>query len=743
MKIFLLGILGTNQPLSYSYQQLPPSRKQYNMSLPSRHSEFMEFVEDVIRTSVNDHANTTIRITTHEFLEHLYVKSPIEDKITSEIKNSPENPICIVGPRGSGKSSVGLKVKQDLLDDKEDRTFIVPIDIHIIRGSDFFDTRIPGDGQFRVYIRNQIVEFYKEVFYSREDPSCKFKLYEYVLNDKISKEFRPSDFFRPFAQLVADFHENYEKEVVNENVPLWQWLKVHHTTTEWVRKTIDDLRNMLKVEHYAAAMRHVMGYQRQIVWIDNIDSLSELDENEMNTAIREMVPTTNGIVRFVVAVREENVIQTEHPREAFGEPFQSVIFWSDASNASHQNNAWFVPVADEDRMRTIYFRRLEFSHLKAKSLSLNSEKDISDKEFAVLKSFAGKVIQAFYKERGIFIANNSLRDSMSILTDFIKYLLNKGYDTSGLRPLAYSYEHWFLQTELLFWLSRFATLPISYNFFNLLQHAENYLLSPNVEKIGCFHPYLVLTTIWNLCIEKEFANNTRFKLAQVREVYSRLASIGYEKNEVRSVLFQLCRQNQAKGMNNFIAIQISGELKSEDDIHENHLVRLTYRGQVTLNSVCNSYGYIFGLIEKNIELDYADTGRVRDAKSVLKALVVIAKAHLLSLKTIRDKYFQGQPDWMYIYYQRYGTPVSLRFSRLNAEKQGFEKFKGWHYALYFELVLKSIEHYRIFTSSIPVKEQLNKISDTYNELLGQLKNNSLVRDDDIKTAFEESNLFPR
>lgn len=700
------------------------------MSEAPQYLKFMEFVEDVIKTPVNDQASGTIVITTQEFLEHLYVKSPIEEKIIHEIKHSPENPICIVGPRGSGKSSVGLKVRNDLTAPGE-QAFICTIDISPIKGERFFDTRTPGDGRFREYIRKKIIEFYESELLKSTD--LKYRFYEYILNRNLGDKDRPESYFRQFDGLISEFNDNFERIPGKTQINA-EWLKVH-ANQDWVRNSIEGIKTQLDLKHYAAALRYLKGYKQQIIWIDNIDSLSEQDEMEMTSAIREMVRTTNGIIRFVVAVREENVTQTEHPREAFAELFQSVIFWGDPDNPSAQSNkAWFVPVAKEDRLKEIYLRRLDFARLKTPVMPDSVAADLTTEEFETLKQLARQVIAAFEAEKGIYVANNSLRDTLNILTGFIKYLLKKGLGQDK-RPVAYGFKLWFLQTELLFWLSRHAEGPIGYKFFNIFDHSRLFLKSPDQEAHGYFLPYMVLTAVWNLCLENELSD-ARFKLPSVADVYRRLATVGFlDEKKILNTIFDLSRSSN--GMNNFIAIQISGELENPEKIQNTHRLRLTYRGQVTLNSVCNSYGYIFGLIEQNKALNYHETGIEQDAKTVVKALVTLSQSHLVFLSIARDKWYDNIEDWFATYCRHFGTPISLPFCRIkDIENQGFEYNGHHHFALFLQLVFSSIRHYRSFQYA-SVNVHLKKIEAAYFEILNGLKKREAIHENDIRDKFRE------
>jgi len=663
-----------------------------------------------------------------QFLKRIYLnREGIQKMIYRDILLNNDDLICIVGPRGCGKSSIGFKIKDDLEKDKSQKTFIIPINIRKEEAKKHFDTNADA----KAYIRKRIINYYKKQFPPKFQLKAKnpfIKLYSFLLDTTIGEEYRPTDIFIHFEDLAQDA----EVEMAGTG---------HESITEWltncfhekeVKKLIKKVKKELDVIYLSYALAYIYDYEQQVIWIDNIDALNEYQQQNLINGINKIQTSSLETLTYVIAVREENIFREEHLSDFGTRPFRSAIYWKDPffNKPEIANNAFNMEVVSKDEFNQIIVKRIEFVKLyqiySVKKLTkekenVKADKSLSDKErqsklegiqkeldqflpvinetdYKKIKTLSLLINDVFYREKIHYISNNSLRNMIPLHREFLYFEIKRDFggssritDSQSFEPSSLRLPKPFLQTELLQFITSH-NKDLMFKLLDIVSYTENKVKKSDKE-LYCFLPNLVITTIWNLCIENTLEREEFYIAPTIEDVINKLKAIGFEDAEVIETIFNLYRQKNGKS--NFLAISSEKKIKQVSDLELKMKVRPTYRGKTAVSSIISSFGYIYPLCSKSDKnaMIYTSPNRTnQDGYKILPIISSLGEAHLKSLLYIKKNHNNGnnKVNWLEHYYMTYGIPMMRPYCR---SYQGKVSFPNRKYSLVFESILYSLIAY--------------------------------------------------
>lgn len=712
------------------------------------------------------------RINKDQFLGNLFSPRDAVDIIREEIFLSPNNIICLAGPRGSGKTSIGLKTKEILVSRIAFKNYVIPIDV---RRDDAINNITLGQEPFE-FFKLKILNNLREQFIPNPwdmDNNPEINLVNFIIDENVTQN-KPKELFKDFVIEVGDaknlHYKYYWSKKGEEEIPsLKKWL-IEKFIEDDIQELMRKIKEKLNIIHLAFALKAIFDYNRIILWIDNIDKLDNNQQIELLDAITEVKRAVTDNIALVVAVREENIYRIEH-FENFAPPRPTTIYWENpnAFENAQSYDALNMPVVKEDVLKDIIEKRLNFTkkfqstlidNLKKEVLDLNQnnysdstnselDKDcknidqeaiselneilnslgnkITEQEYSQIKLLSDKALHTFISEKAYFITNNSLRQLLPLHRDFLLFLI-KGQNSNIEIIEANKYPEWFLRTQFLYFLTlhprNSAFLP-----YDIVNHCKN---KNQTKIITCFLPHLVLTTIWNYCITTIRESDSTISLPSVKEIINLLNKLEYDTEDIKRTIFKL--SYVPGGKSNFITIQTSKEIKSPIDVNFESKIKINYKGKVTLNSLSISFGYFYALVKNKDGFDgkhLNPTRTVSQGSLILSTIKEMANSHLKSLIHIRDNVYKKNNDWMTKYYKTYGIPFHKSFSR-NYDRIGKRIIDNSNYkhSLYVEAILNSFIPY--FANHNSIKTRLDGIYNQYATTLNKIEKFEIDNISDIK-----------
>lgn len=212
-----------------------------------------------------------------EFFEKLYVERPEENTIIEFLKKWPRM-VLVVGERGSGKTSIAYRVKEKM---EKDRNLVMIFDA---RRGDFFESQsldqISPDQISALMLKGIKSRYLKEIFtYSldrQEGVTDKlFLLIKYIM-EKYNIPGRLTEY--NFGEVLIRLYRSYRQyKGTNKEATILQWLNENFDTDDELANHI--LREIvnhprLKPSLLIRAAHDIFKYERQCIWIDNVDGLS-------------------------------------------------------------------------------------------------------------------------------------------------------------------------------------------------------------------------------------------------------------------------------------------------------------------------------------------------------------------------------------------------------------------------------------------------------------------------------------
>lgn len=685
--------------------------------MKSTYLKFFEAYEEVSKLCPEDLRsreviNLDYGINRNHFYEKLYVKRNIVEYVKAEILTSFDELLFVVGPRGSGKSTVGRKITDDL----EDMNYI----------SIFMSvSRIDAEEKLSEKNRNRLVDWLlSDIKKSlqlilvdvHEDKLLKESLVEYLISNEITEQHRPQHIAKHYIEHRLKF-ETIRRFSKNEQKNSWkEWLQNNYHNPE-VGKLIDDIVINAHANHLYRGIEYSMKKNGMVVWIDNIDALEHDAQIALVDALLVARASIDSNVKFVIAAREENVLRFENQIEPNNAVRKDNIYISEKDFVGDNKKIGFTfPVLGYEYFSAIVMNRLKFArsyqnYLQDSLIKAEKGHDIgisktvltarcdrfvpalSEFDYKYVEVIIEKVINSFKLEKIILLNNSDLRSLLKIFSEFLKYLFNNSGIEKGVFDIYY-YDQSFMNTVVLFWMARHeGRNSAEQRFFNVVNYVKNEYQRKD-KRLGCFLPFITLSTLWNLCLKKKnnFSGGDTFP--KVKELVDKIKEIGYEKSDIVECIVDL--YHPRNGFTQFIALETLLLVNEEEQLRDNIRVRITYKGKTLISSLCNSFGFLFamtdlttnnGMAERKLKPDFLKNY----VRETFPALNWIGKVHLNSLLFIRNEQFAGEEDWLDLYYEDFGIPLERDYKR--SEKNSKKGYDGVSRILFFDSLLYSFESF--------------------------------------------------
>ncbi|MCP4603454.1 MAG: hypothetical protein GY847_23540 [Proteobacteria bacterium] len=715
-------------------------------------------------------------ISADTFLNELYERRAAEKVIREKLVSSHEV-VCLVGPRGCGKSSLGLRIKHDL---SPKSYFVTFVDIRMER---FLDALRTGDAKdLHQYLRRRIsAEYDRRLFpYEAEGTvNPRLQLYEYLLQSG-SEDSKPLTLFFGIQDLetrAARYYARWKSfpGANRHSDTYYDWLSETHNDEAKVEDLITELEERIEPTHLAFAARFVCKVARQIIWLDNIDAIDDDLQVEAIDTLKDFLRTASNYASCVIAVREENVFKEFDPDEG-GPPYDTRVMMEVTRSQSGGTvyPAIDIPLVADKTLANILSKRLRYARdqqvaevgrltarkerlnkqLKAESKDtahtslydgLNATEEelslikpvISKERFEFLKALSDKAVGLIKDEKVILLANNTLRDLLQFHRDFLRHLI-AGSGPNIEPPVALKYERWYLATLFFAWI-RHTQRRHQVGMYDVIADCERWHGSPH-GLIGCLLPHQVLTTIWNLSLKRKVDTGKRLNNITVGETIRQLKLLGYgDRNDIVECLYFLCHQPGSRG--NFLELKQGSsprDVKSHEDVRDEHFARITFRGKVMASFVASSFGYLHECrrFHEHPEEDPFAHPSIKNTGSHMRGLMPyvcdLAHMHLTEFRRIRSSGALGvKQEALDNYLIQFGIPQEPPYDRKHSI--GREYF-GVRRALQLESILSSLIGY-LPPDKIDIAKQLNHLRDIFMTAIRDIKS-----EDDIK--FRQELGFP-
>lgn len=714
-------------------------------------------------TSKNSQMTRPFHISHKEFCDHMYAERPVVEDFILRLLRTRSDLLCLVGQPGSGKTSIALKLRQKLAQSSSHRFFVCYLDVRkIIKGK---ENHLRSEEVFLEFLREKVKQEYIARLFRRrkqlaDGRDSLLSLYAYLLGSTEDYEVFNDivDLQDEAIDLVEDFRSSNsaypEPETSEDRINLlYLWLEAEVSRDPDVKRLIRDLRARIELQHLIYAARFIRGYDRQVIWYDNVDALKQHLQRKIFKYTSIFHQQVSDYASSIIAIRDENVrgyVRERREDERDAPPYTTRIVTEPEINGNYINYPTTdVPVASDKVLHKIIRHRLDstrrYQSVKIREIlteidriereifeagdnkgllvQLYSEKRekeeelekdyrpaISSEKFSYLCKISAKLVDVFLAEKAIYLANNSIREFMKMHRDCLGMLFKHGEDDKG-KPIALGYDNWYLATLFLRWLQR-TDRDYRISFPNIMKGTKEWVLERS-DAIGCSLPYLIVTTTWNLERERERPD---FRYPEAKLVVDLLREVGFSRDTIHKQLLRHLQNRVIQYRNK--DIDTDAPVKLDEQIFS------TLRGKCLAGVTCNSFGYIYECVrdlysestavpERDHLLDHMETpGAVQ---FIVEDLCYLGEMHLNALVEMRDGTSLGGERWLRIYRDRYGLPNQEPFRRNVA---GVE-VSGQRKALLFESLTAGLLAYtRDFNRPRSV---LNKLRTSFNQTIARIE----------------------
>ncbi len=628
----------------------------------------------------------SLKVTHDEFFAQLYEPRDVVAQLSVYLGRS-DNLMCLIGPRGSGKSTAILALEREVQKRGARRPWFMTV-IDLRRERDTVLNFHNADA-LEVSLRNRLrSEYLRHLFPElpiKDNP--RNKLRAFLLDATRRPQKQPPELFYDFDDLEDEVTRRLR---IMKSSSVLDWIE-NSQDYPTVGRIMSDCDKNVKFTHLAHAAHHVALKGRQIVWFDNADVLTDQEQWDAVNVIRKVLAPVASLVHMGISIREENVYRDHEIWDDGAPPFERLVriqmprgagghAYFPSLDVRVETDGWLKSVIEKRLLFTQRYQSTEIKRLTEEISAIEPDDtllrddltkelkqltpQLSAKHFADLQLLVGKLLEAMIHDRMIFLANNSLREFMFMLRDCLGDLLksNKPETTEQLER-ALGYERWYLST-LLFRRIRHTERRYQAAVHDVFAQSERWYAKGSTGP-ACMLSHLILTCTWNLLGE---GKDDDFKLRRtptVRDVEKRLEVIGYESHEIREQMFDLYTHNNRRW--NLLELRTGRSmLPNPDDIEDGMKIYLTYRGKMLTASTSGTFGYLYDclrLIEGGTrgEEAFADHPEMQEkyeaTKRMLPRLCDIAQIHLATFEEWLRSGRQTGEDWLDRYKLQFGIPA--------------------------------------------------------------------------------------
>jgi len=647
--------------------------------------------------SFTEHEDDVENITEKTFYKELYQHRGIEPIIIEQIIFNPNKTIAFIGPRGCGKSTTGKRTIEIFKEGKKCLPIFINTKAEFGKVEfDNFDSN--SKATTRDFIRRKILSYYRNYI---EKECLQNQIYDCIIRPNKRVDINGNGAFTIFKEEYDYLFNNYCKNK-SDNIE-FDWIGSEDAKLLEYLNRID---NKLDVHHFCYIFKYSLFYDYQIVWLDNVDALPHVLQYYLLDSFNEIQASiTPPILVFIISIREENVYRFEDFDDEEGNPDLSIVYSKDNSDKIIPDSSRIIKavnqrVADGKVLNKIISDRLKYAqynhipNLKRKKLNIiDFEKYFKVIDETFYKEIVLKISEIIVKvmeiTNTIYIANNSIKRYLTLHHGFFEYLLSKDefselsdYYSKGCFALNISFPQ--MVTEYYKWLTD-PSKKSGLNMFNIVNHINE--INADNNKISCYLPFLCLSTIWNYTLNSVERNEdvNIYHNPNIRKIIETLSIIGYkDKKVILNCLFDLYSM-KSKSTESFISIRSNRIIREEDDIKEDLLVRLTYRGKVIISSVVNSYGYLLDCTSRSLHNFKQNKPDIHEY--LYSYLCTLAKSHLTTLNVLGENTYFNSKGWVENYLKIFGIPQIYPYKR--KENIGF-MILGRYRAFYLQTVFASL-----------------------------------------------------
>lgn len=603
----------------------------------------------------------TLPLSEDDFFEHLYEERQADELIKRKIVSRDQNILCLVGPKGSGKTTLGRKVIRDLT---RTGTFVTYIDIRLLR-SDRAVSQKEDDATTLLFRR--LRDYYFDALFpspGREGRSVD-KLWQFLL-DSNQKHHKPREIFVQLQDIEAEAFSLYEGWKIarpeRQEMKIEDWIKETQFREPTTRDLLQRLRYAVAFPQLLHASRHVYGITRHLIWVDNIDGLPDVEQSAIVHSLADLNRLISDYASSVIALRESNVFREGDLED--GAPPLSTRILLEAPRTVGGHVVYpsvDVPVISASRLKSIIEKRM----ILANKRSSNNGQIISEKALGELLALSGRLCFIFERDRAIYLANNSIRDLLRIHRDCLAFVL-RSPSGSNWPPTAQSYEDWYLATLFFLWVS---CIQRQYNFsvYDIIALKEQWKNSGGAQP-GCSLPHVLMTCIWNFSIERS-ARGYKNALPTVREVVERVSLLGFSPEEIKEEIVLLHRDRFGQRFN-FVEVRTPRVVGTSSDLMDDERLYLTYRAKTILAFSSSSFGYFYGCIRrlKETEDELVHSHPIIEMEKFFdevgyRHLRDLSEMHLSTLSKLSQKEAFRDEKWLNKYRQWFGVPLKGPYAR--------------------------------------------------------------------------------
>ncbi len=707
-------------------------------------------------------------ISEDEYFDVLYVDREARRQAQERVFSSQNKLICVVGPRGSGKSTIAKRIRREF--GKDDAVFFTLYDVryqnignHLINEStaldevqriirNFFLDALNDKGSRNVDLLDKHLAFFVNRCLPEEDrPANTFSDFAEIVND-VSLRMAEYSFELQRKMQEVEVEERWDealqaKEITKlknqiKHLDVYNWVKSQREkgNHSYLRELYQKIIGIANLVHLAFAHRYIFQKKfveegkkvTQIFWFDNIDNLNAANQRILVNVLHKCQRQLHQITTIVIAAREENVFYEPDDFDAGAPTFRAIVFIDNPHKFKvDRAEAVNLGMTLDDDIKAIMGKRLDFfpTYFKKKK----PDEDFESKIFKVLRRVVEEVVmKVFEEEKFLYVANNSLRELLPMYADLTLFLIKKiEWLKNGKKfpenekqlPPCLTDPKFFQVTEALYWL---AYEEKYFEFYNLAEYCITPRLHGGCSR-PCFLPHVVLTAIWNTVNKRRRKGGHRvaFLTAKLEHVVVRIRKLGFEDEQIKRVLFSLSRPQA--GRSHFIVIETKKRIKYPDDIDLNFKVRITSRGMVALNRIFNSFGYFYGMIKKfrGEEVYTTPANRLADGQLFLDYAKTMYRLHLNALREIRAHAYENANDWYHQYMEEFGIYVDPNISRKMQLSSAY-RIGTRTYILYFPYLMESVLPYFNHIQSRAVHDKLDRLLQKFMQYVNQLRDGENV-----------------
>jgi len=741
---------------------------------PQIHPEYHSFLEwlkkiadyavdlaDSEKTGVSD--AVTYWFSQDEFFDNLYVPRIQETEIREEL-NIVSNFLVLVGARGSGKTTLALKIERDLAPTRAFGYFVAYIDVRTkvykshsqtmmatpetnVREAKETSTQTSNLQDTAVSeLMEKIKNRYLDELFPTPDPkdikpdtrNKRLELIAFLLNSHNDMpetyEFLTNLQFTA-SQLFTQYRYAMPTERMNHT--MYDWLvnmSVNDSRVyELVQKTHDKLTPSMVVH----AAHKLYEFCHQVIWIDNLDILTERNQGLAQHAAKNLYARISQIASVIISVREQNIYRDYDLDEPGAPPPRTEVrlYTSEYDRVSARELGQIredtIPILISKRLsfaREIHRRRVDdtsvrladfeskldqvgndyherrrlehvVSQLKAELNTLGTK--ISNERFAHCQKLSSALVEHLQRHRVVYFCNGDIRQILKIHVDCLAYLLSrpktmksckKKIDESAI-PMALSYKSSQFSTLFLTHLRDRETGDEEYPIgaYDVIQYMNEWY-TRNQSTLGCFLEYLVITATWNLTIGQPGDVAKTSALPTIESLIRVLNNLDYTKDEVFRAFARLYDNRNRVGLIEIQALDTS-HISDANKIKESNLIHVTPRGKCLVGNLGNTFGYTYAcfrrLLPPGKDTWHPAINTTTALEELMPSLCDLAWMHITALKQIRDKGRLGGKGWLDRYRSLFGIPVLESITRRSLLTTG-KIVNQVRRALQFEILLPGI-----------------------------------------------------